>query len=71
MKRSLPLFLVFFGLLVASASVLLLVLPASLGADATTPAWIPTALGALVAVSTLCAALVRPNWTDLSSHEAK
>ena len=44
MKRSLPLFLVVFVLLVASACALLLVLPASRGADATISAWIPTAL---------------------------
>ena len=68
MKRSIPRFLVFLVVMVASSSALILVLPASLGPDASIQAWIPTALGALFAVSALMAWLVRPNWKQLSSQ---
>lgn len=68
MKRSILRFLVFLVLMVASSSALILVLPASLGPDASIQAWIPTALGAFFAVSALMAWLVRPNWKRGSSQ---
>lgn len=60
MKRSVPRFLIFFTITVVTAASLILVLPASLGSDASIQAWIPTALGALFAASAVIAWRVRP-----------
>ncbi|ANP73447.1 hypothetical protein [Cryobacterium arcticum] len=62
MKRSTPRFLVFLAVLVISSCVLILTLPASLGAGASIRAWIPITVGALAAVSAVMAWLVRPKW---------
>ncbi|WP_104082149.1 hypothetical protein [Cryobacterium sp. Y11] len=68
MKRTVPRFLVFFTVMVAAALALILVLPASLGSDASIPAGVPIALGALFVVSSFLAWLVRPNWKQLAAQ---
>ena len=70
MKRSVPRFLIFFTVTVVAAASLLLVLPASLGSDASVQAWIPIALGALFMASALVAVLVQPNWKRLSAQSS-
>jgi len=62
MKRSTPRFLVCLAALAISSCVLILILPASLGPDASIPAWLPGTLGVLAAVSAVMAGLVRPKW---------
>jgi hypothetical protein len=68
MKRSVARFLVFFVLVIASAATLTMVLPATLGPDASIQPWVPIALGALFAASALLAWLSRPDWTHLSAQ---
>jgi hypothetical protein len=64
MKRSNARFLVLHFLVIASGSALILVLGASLGSDASIQAWIPVALGAILAASAVVAWLVRPKWNQ-------
>jgi hypothetical protein len=70
MKRSVARFLVFFVLMIASAATLIMVLPASLGTNASIQPWLTIALGALFAASALLAWLVRPDWKHLSAQSA-
>lgn len=62
MKRSVPWFLVFFAVVVASGAGLILVVPTAVDPDAAIPTWVPGALGALFAASAVVAWRVRPHW---------
>lgn len=64
MKRSVPRLLGFFAIVVVSGAALILMAPAVVDPGAFIPAWIPSVLAALLALSALAAWLVRPKWNE-------
>lgn len=67
MQRSVPWFLVFFAVVVASGVGLILVVPTAVDPDVSIHPWIPGTLGALFAACAFITWKVRPDW----KHDAE